>query len=170
MRRRCWPSPIGWRGSSTTSGSTSSSRPSTTTRSFYDYQELLATDAVRWADDAEGLAAITGIDPEGLQASLDQAQACAAAATDPFGRAFWEAPLSGRLAAVKVTGALFHTQGGLLVDSSARVTAGGEPIPGLYAAGGAAVPASVGKRTSPARPGRSTSAASTSATSFGPTS
>lgn len=107
--------------------------------SFYDYQELLATDAVRWADDAEGLAAITGIDPEGLQASLDQAQACAAGATDPFGRAFWEAPLSGRLAAVKVTGALFHTQGGLLVDSSARVTAGGEPIPGLYAAGGAAV-------------------------------
>lgn len=107
--------------------------------SFYDYQELLAADAVRWADDVEGLAAATGIDAAGLQASLDQARACAGGAADPFGRDFWEAPLSGRLAAVKVTGALFHTQGGLLVDESARVTAAGVPIPGLHAAGGAAV-------------------------------
>jgi fumarate reductase flavoprotein subunit len=40
---------------------------------------------------------------------------------------------------VKVTGALFHTQGGLAVDSHARVLRRGVPIPGLYAAGGAAV-------------------------------
>jgi fumarate reductase flavoprotein subunit len=39
---------------------------------------------------------------------------------------------------VKVTGALFHTQGGLLVDGHARVLRDGRPIPGLYAAGGAA--------------------------------
>jgi fumarate reductase flavoprotein subunit len=38
-----------------------------------------------------------------------------------------------------VTGALFHTQGGLKVDGTARVLGGGTPIPGLYAAGGAAV-------------------------------
>ena len=39
---------------------------------------------------------------------------------------------------VKVTGALFHTQGGLRVDANARVLAGGTPIDGVYAAGGAA--------------------------------
>jgi hypothetical protein len=57
---------------------------------------------------------------------------------DRFGRTRWEAPLEPPYAAVRVTGALFHTQGGLLVDGHARVLRGGEPVPGLYAAGGAA--------------------------------
>jgi fumarate reductase flavoprotein subunit len=40
---------------------------------------------------------------------------------------------------VRVTGALFHTQGGLVVDRAARVLRpDGTPIPGLFAAGGAA--------------------------------
>ena len=40
---------------------------------------------------------------------------------------------------VKVTGALFHTQGGLKIDARARVISmDGKPIPRLYAAGGAA--------------------------------
>jgi fumarate reductase flavoprotein subunit len=38
-----------------------------------------------------------------------------------------------------VTPALFHTQGGLVVDEHARVLAGGVPVPGLYASGGAAI-------------------------------
>ena len=42
--------------------------------------------------------------------------------------------------AIKVTGALFHTQGGLVVDESARVL----PLPNVFAGGGAA-------RGSPAR-------------------
>src|SRR5829696_6159868 len=43
------------------------------------------------------------------------------------------------LHAVRVTGALFHTQGGLVVDRSARVLRGdGRPLPNLFAAGGAA--------------------------------
>ena len=41
--------------------------------------------------------------------------------------------------AVRVTGALFHTQGGLLVDKYARVIQeSGSIIQGLYACGGAA--------------------------------
>ncbi|MEY4213872.1 MAG: hypothetical protein RL458_2098, partial [Pseudomonadota bacterium] len=41
--------------------------------------------------------------------------------------------------AVKVTGALFHTQGGLAVDAHCRVLdARGRPFPNLLAAGGAA--------------------------------
>jgi fumarate reductase flavoprotein subunit len=41
--------------------------------------------------------------------------------------------------AVKVTGALFHTQGGLAVDATARVKhKDGTNFPNLFAAGGAA--------------------------------
>jgi fumarate reductase flavoprotein subunit len=41
--------------------------------------------------------------------------------------------------AVRVTGALFHTQGGLDIDATCRVRAGdGAPFPNLLAAGGAA--------------------------------
>src|SRR6185295_12731339 len=41
--------------------------------------------------------------------------------------------------AVKVTGALFHTQGGLEIDVQTRVLdLQGRPLPNLYAAGGAA--------------------------------
>ena len=59
---------------------------------------------------------------------------------DPFGRDFTEKPmLSGRLHAIKVTGALFHTQGGLVIDADARVLrADGAPLPNLFAGGGAA--------------------------------
>jgi fumarate reductase flavoprotein subunit len=40
---------------------------------------------------------------------------------------------------VRVTGALFHTQGGLEVDDRARVLGADGPMPTLYAAGGAAL-------------------------------
>jgi fumarate reductase flavoprotein subunit len=60
--------------------------------------------------------------------------------TDGFGRDWSRAPqLAPPFHAVRVTGALFHTQGGLLVDNEARVLRGnGAAIEGLYAAGGAA--------------------------------
>jgi fumarate reductase flavoprotein subunit len=59
---------------------------------------------------------------------------------DIFGRALaGVAPLAPPFCAVKVTGALLHTQGGLVVDGTARVVrADGQALPNLYAAGGAA--------------------------------
>ena len=58
---------------------------------------------------------------------------------DRFGRTEFEAPLQPPYAAVKVVPALFHTQGGLRVDGSARVLRPDDtPIEGLYASGGAA--------------------------------
>lgn len=59
---------------------------------------------------------------------------------DRFGRSFAATPaLSPPFKAVKVTGALFHTQGGLAVDLKARVvSARGGILPNLFAAGGAA--------------------------------
>ncbi len=106
---------------------------------FADYQDLLGVDGVRWADDAAGLASIVGAPAATVAATLDHAAACARGdADDPFGRTLWLHALEPPYAAVKVTGALFHTQGGLRVDGRAAVLRGGEPIPGLYAAGGAA--------------------------------
>ena len=59
---------------------------------------------------------------------------------DGFGRDFTGKPeLQPPFYAVKVTGALFHTQGGLLIDTQARVLReNGTPIPNLFAGGGAA--------------------------------
>ncbi len=62
------------------------------------------------------------------------------AAADRFGRDFAGlAPLQAPFCAVRVTGALFHTQGGLQIDRQARVIrADGSPLPNLFAGGGAA--------------------------------
>jgi fumarate reductase flavoprotein subunit len=59
--------------------------------------------------------------------------------TDPAtGRTFKRA-LQAPFHAIKVTGALFHTQGGLDIDAQARVLRqDGTPLPNLLAAGGAA--------------------------------
>jgi fumarate reductase flavoprotein subunit len=59
---------------------------------------------------------------------------------DRLGRDFSGlAPLEPPYHAVRVTGALFHTQGGLRVDSDARVLrADGRALPNVFAGGGAA--------------------------------
>jgi fumarate reductase flavoprotein subunit len=58
---------------------------------------------------------------------------------DRFDRVF-EKKLEAPFCAIKVTGALFHTQGGLAIDTRARVLRkNGKPFENLFAAGGAAV-------------------------------
>lgn len=106
---------------------------------FADWQRLRASGAIRRARDVDELAALAGLPPATLAATLAAADACArAGAPDPFGRTGWEAPLVAPYLAVRITGALFHTQGGLRTDGKARVLHAGQPIGGLYAAGGAA--------------------------------
>ena len=108
-------------------------------QSFQDFLDVIEGGGVKWGDSAEELAAAYGIDAAGLAATLDETRRLAAGEADPFGRTFWEAPLEGRLAAIRVQPALFHTQGGLRVDEHARVvTEDGSAIEGLYASGGAA--------------------------------
>ena len=62
-------------------------------------------------------------------------------APDPFGREdFLGGPLEPPFYGIHVLGALFHTQGGLKVDTHARVLkSDGTHVPGLYAGGGTAV-------------------------------
>ncbi len=110
-------------------------------RSFPDYRDAMEAGAVRQAADIDELSGITGIPELALAETLNDVTRCrSGAGEDRFGRDFagqpaWQAPFH----AVKVTGALFHTQGGLMIDADARVVDGeGRPFPNLLAGGGAA--------------------------------
>lgn len=106
---------------------------------FQDYVDVVNGGGVKWADTIEDLAEITKIDAEGLRATFVSATKAASGEPDSFGRTNWEAPLASRFGAIHVQAALFHTQGGLLVNSNAEVLrSDGNAISGLYASGGAA--------------------------------
>jgi len=106
---------------------------------FKDYQDLVAAGGVRWSGDVEELAFVIGAPAGVLANTLELTRATATGSSpDVFGRTFSHTSLIPPYGAIKVTGALFHTQGGLLVDANASVLSGGSPIGGVYAAGGAA--------------------------------
>ncbi|MCW2239809.1 FAD-dependent oxidoreductase [Azospirillum canadense] len=110
-------------------------------RQFEDFRQAEAMGAVLGADTPADLARLMKIDADALAATLAEVDRLkAAGGTDGFGRDFaGSAPLVAPYRAVRVTGALFHTQGGLVVDDDARVLNNdGAPLPNLYAAGGAA--------------------------------
>jgi fumarate reductase flavoprotein subunit len=92
---------------------------------FPDYREAHAAGAVKPAPEL----------PK-LKATLAQVERFAdGREQDPFGRDFATKPkLVPPYHAIKVTGALFHTQGGLVIDETARVL----PLPNVFAGGGAA--------------------------------
>lgn len=95
-------------------------------RTFPDFRDAEAAGAVRRADGTDhvaALGALIGCDPAALAASLASARR----------------QLAPPLYAIKVTGALFHTQGGIDVDAQCRARrTDGTPHPNLLAAGGAA--------------------------------
>ena len=104
-------------------------------RSFPDFCEAEAAGALRTCADAAALAALLGCGLDTLSATL---ASIGAGTVNADGRVFKRA-LQAPYFAVKVTGALFHTQGGLAIDSRCRVLrADGSPFPNLLAAGGAA--------------------------------
>jgi len=93
----------------------------------------------RGADTAE-LAAATGLDAAVLQSTLgDYAEAVSRRRDDEFGRApSTLAPLLPPLYAIQMTPGVATASGGPRRDAEARVLRpGGEPIPGLFAAGAA---------------------------------
>ncbi|MEB0055500.1 MULTISPECIES: FAD-dependent oxidoreductase [unclassified Variovorax] len=114
-------------------------------RGFPDFCEAEAAGALRRCESVAQLAACIGCDEVVLQATLDvmgmgigMGMDRGHASAQPDGRSFSRA-LVAPYFAVKVTGALFHTQGGLDVAPDMRVLRqDGSVLPNLLAAGGAA--------------------------------
>jgi fumarate reductase flavoprotein subunit len=107
---------------------------------FTDFQQTVESGALVWGETLTELAAAMAVDAEVLQEEADGLAAVSTGnGSDRFGRTSVEAALSPPFVAVRVVPALFHTQGGLVVDGHARVLRPDRtPIPGLYASGGAA--------------------------------
>ncbi|QCQ90234.1 FAD-dependent oxidoreductase [Rhodococcus sp. SGAir0479] len=107
---------------------------------FDDFRTVAESGSLIRAATATALAERIGVPAAALEDELTAAHR-AATGTEPDrqGRTDTRHPLTAPYTAIAVKPALFHTQSGLVVDEHARVLAGGTPIPGLYAAGGAAV-------------------------------
>ena len=103
-------------------------------RQFEDFRQAEQAGAILSAPDPAALAAAINVPLDTLAAAL------ARLTPDPFGRSFAATPsLAPPYYAVRVTGALFHTQGGLVIaPNSAVLDPSGTPFPNLFAAGGAA--------------------------------
>lgn len=102
---------------------------------FPDFCDAQAAGAVHSFADVAALAQHIGCEAEALAQTLQQVQAGTDAQT---GRHFKRA-LSAPFHAIRVTGALFHTQGGLDINAHCQVLRpNGSPLPNLLAAGGAA--------------------------------
>jgi fumarate reductase flavoprotein subunit len=108
---------------------------------FQEYRDAESINTARRAETIEELAAKMSVPEEALCQTLSETQhCCEIGSVDTFGRSFDLAQkLQEPFYATRVTGALFHTQGGLVVNKNAQVvTPADEPLPNLFAGGGAA--------------------------------
>jgi len=104
---------------------------------FDDYRNAECQGAIKTADTIADLALIVNLPIEALKHSITQ---MSGTGIDRYGRDLSKTgALKPPYYAVKVTGALFHTQGGLKINTSARVLhkKNAEPLPNLFAGGGA---------------------------------
>ena len=108
---------------------------------FEDFKNAVAAGAILQAEDIASLAEKIKVPFEPLTITMETVEASAfGEIKDAFDRDFSQTPiLTAPFYAARVTGALFHTQGGLSVDTQARVLdQQGSPLPNVYAGGGAA--------------------------------
>ena len=100
---------------------------------------LFDSGILKKAQTAEELAGELAIDASGLQKTIQDYNRAAGGGSDAFGRKLAE-PFTGPFYGIKVTVALFHTQGGLKINPDGQVLRDdGSIIPNLYAGGGVAV-------------------------------
>ena len=110
-------------------------------KEFEDYNNAIEAKAIIKADNAAELSALTGINKESLDKTIKEVEEMVEGKRkDSFGRDFTIKPkLESPYYTVKVTGALFHTQGGLVVNEYAQVMDKNKvPLPNLFAGGGSA--------------------------------
>ena len=109
-------------------------------KEFDDYQDAIKANCIVTAKDPGELCRITGLPGALIDTLADVAAMARGEKRDTFGRDFTKGKvLAPPYRAVKVNGALFHTQGGLVVDQDARVLRPNKSsLPNLFAGGGAA--------------------------------
>jgi fumarate reductase flavoprotein subunit len=110
-------------------------------RQFDDFQKAESAGAILTANTIGELAAGMRVPAAAFEAEWNEVENLKLAnGRDRFSRDFSaEQACKPPFHAVKVTGALFHTQGGLAIDSKGRVRRkDGKSFPNLFAAGGAA--------------------------------
>ncbi len=108
---------------------------------FEDYRQAEKMNAVHSAETIEDLAETLGLSSAALAKTISECEGYVSAGqVDPLGRDFTSKPtLVPPYYGIKVTGSLFHTQGGLAINDQARVLMeNGSAFPNLFAAGGAA--------------------------------
>ncbi len=107
---------------------------------YEDFQKCIEMGAVKRGDSIDDIAGRFGMDPRALRAAHEDFQSAAReGARDSMGRDDVKQPLAPPFYGVQITGALFHTQGGLKVDHHGRViSSNGGVVPNLYAGGGSA--------------------------------
>lgn len=107
---------------------------------FDDFDEAVERGSYTRTESVDALARELGCAPRATAATVERYnEAAAAGAPDETGRTDGTAPLNPPFYGAKVTGALFHTQGGLVVDDHARVLrTDGTTVGNLYAGGGVA--------------------------------
>jgi fumarate reductase flavoprotein subunit len=107
---------------------------------FEDFRQAVSAGAIIKADGLSELANKCALSEDNLLATMNAVSELASGkGMDIFGRDFKTNPqLEPPYFAVKVTGSLFHTQGGLLVDANAQVLRpDGSLLPNIFAGGGA---------------------------------
>ncbi len=106
-----------------------------------EFMELVKFGGVKKAATVEEAARLMDLDPAAVSIAVSSYnQAARGIAADEYGRKdFGLGALEGPFYICRVTPGLFHTQGGLRIDRDARVLAkSGQPVPNLFAGGGAA--------------------------------
>jgi fumarate reductase flavoprotein subunit len=111
-----------------------------TVQDYEDFQQCIRMGAIRKFDTVRDLAASFRLPVEETVATHEAfLKAAKGEIRDPLGRKDFGKPLAPPFYGAKVTGALFHTQGGLKVNERAQVVGrDGMPIANLYAGGGTA--------------------------------
>ena len=108
---------------------------------FDDYRDAVAAGAIRSGETLQAICDQMNIPIEAMDKTLAEISGLIDRdATDAFGRNFkGKKALAAPYYAVKVTGALFHTQGGLVVDENGQVLRPDDSqLPNMFAGGGAA--------------------------------
>ena len=101
-------------------------------------EEFFTSGLLRQALTPRDLAGKLGIDAEGLEQTVEDYNGLAGVGPDRFGRTPPE-PFKAPYYGIRVKAALYHTQGGLKVNTDGQVLrADGSIIPNLYAGGGVA--------------------------------